>query len=88
MSEEEPNLIQSSKSQRVLVEGYPFDIEIYRLEDEAEWALEVVDYENTSHVWDETFKSDKDARTAAVSELEEKGAIGFMRGDNVIDFNR
>lgn len=86
MVEDEPNLITSSKSQKVMVDGYPFSIEIYRLEDEKMWVLEVVDYEGTSHVWDDQFKSDKDARNAAVNELDTQGAIAFMRGDNVIPF--
>jgi len=86
MVEEEPNLITSSKSQQVRVDGYPFSIEIYRLEDQSEWSLEVVDFENTSHVWDDLFQSDKDARNAAVAELESEGALSFMRGNNVIPF--
>lgn len=86
MVEEEPNLITSSKSQQVIVDGYPFSIEIYRLEDQSEWSLEVVDCDNTSHVWDDLFKSDKDARNAAITELETEGALSFMRGDNVIPF--
>jgi len=86
MVEEEPNLITSSKSQQVTVDGYPFSIEIYRLEDQSEWSLEVVDFENTSHVWDDLFQSDKDARNAAVAELESEGALSFMRGNNVIPF--
>ena len=87
--EDEPNIVTSSKSQRVVVDGYPFSIEIYRLEYEKEWTLEVVDPDNASHVWDETFKSDKDARTEAVKDIEAKGAVAFMRGDedNVVPFN-
>ena len=65
---------------------YPFSIEIYRLEDEKPWVLEVVDYEGNSHVWEDEFKSDKDARNAAVNELDNQGAIAFLRGDNVIPF--
>ena len=86
MVEEEPNLITSSKSQQVSVDGYPFSIEIYRLEDQSEWSLEVVDFENTSHVWDDLFQSDKDARNTAVAELESEGALSFMRGNNVKPF--
>lgn len=86
MVEEEPNLITSSKSQKVVVDGYPFSIEIYRLETEQAWTLEVVDYEGTSHVWDDQFNSDKDARNEAVKELEAEGAVAFMRGNNVIPF--
>ncbi len=86
MAEKEPNLVTSAKSQRVVVDGYPFSIEIYRLEGDKTWALEVVDHEGTSHVWDEQFKSDKDARDEALKSIEAEGPVAFMRGDNVIPF--
>ncbi len=53
MIDDEPNLVTSGKSQHIVVDKYPFSIEIYRLEDEKIWTLEVVDHENTSHVWEE-----------------------------------
>jgi hypothetical protein len=86
MIDDEPKLVNSSKSQAVMVDGYRFSIEIYRLEEELTWTLEVVDPEGTSHVWDDLFKSDKDARNAALRELESQGALGFMHGDNVVPF--
>ncbi len=86
MSKEEPILVTSPKSQRVSVDSHPFSIEIYRLEDQPTWSLEVVDFEGNSHVWDDQFKSDKDARNAALRELESEGAVAFMRGGNVIPF--
>jgi len=45
---------------------------------------EVVDHEATSHVWEEQFKSDRDARNAALEALESDGAVAFMRGNDVI----
>lgn len=84
----DPNLVTSGKSQRVLVDGYPFLIQIYRLEEDKTWTLEVVDHEGTSHVWNEQFRSDRDARNAAIEALESEGAIAFMRGDNVIPFRK
>ncbi len=81
---DEPNLITSGKSQRVVVDGYIFDIQIYRLETEKTWTLEVVDHEGTSHVWDESFATDRDARNAALEALEREGAVAFMRGNNVV----
>jgi hypothetical protein len=69
-----------------MVDGYPFSIEIYRLETEKAWTLEVVDVERASHVWDDRFRSDKDARNAAIEALEADGAIAFMRGDNIVPF--
>lgn len=86
MEDEEPNLVTSGKSQSVVIDGFRFDIEIYRLEADDFWALEVVDYEGTSHVWDDQFKSDKEARNAALEAIESEGAIAFMRGDNVVPF--
>lgn len=88
MIEEEPNLVTSGKSQRIIVDGLPFSIEIFRLEEEKAWSLEVVDCKGTSHVWDDQFDSDKDARDAAIQALEAEGAIAFMRGDNVIPFRK
>lgn len=86
--DKDPNLVTSDKSQRVLVDGYPFSIQIYRLETDKTWTLEVVDHGGTSHAWDEQFRSDRDARNAAIEALESEGAVAFMRGDNVIPFRK
>jgi hypothetical protein len=88
MTADEPNMITSSKSQRVVVDGHVFSIEIYRLETDSTWILEVVDHEGMSHVWKDQFSSDKDARTAALEALESEGAVAFMRGDNVVPFRK
>jgi hypothetical protein len=88
MIDDEPNMVTSGKSQRVIIDGYPFSIEIYRLEQDKTWTLEVVDHEGTSHVWDDQFASDKDARNAAIKAIESEGAVNFMRGDNVIPFRK
>ena len=88
MTGDAPNLVTSSKSQDVVVDGYPFAIEFYRLEADKTWTLEVVDHEGTSYVWDEHFKTDKDARNTALEALEREGAIAFMRGNNVIPFRQ
>ncbi len=86
MVEDEPNLVSSSKCQEVTIDGYPFSIEIYRLEVGKTWAHEVVDHEGTSHVWDDQFKSENDALDEAIKDLNAEGAVAFIRGDNVIPF--
>lgn len=88
MTDNEPDLVTSIKSQRIVVDGYPFAIEIHRLETDKTWTLEVVDHEGTSHVWEEQFRTDKDARNAAVEALEREGAIAFMRGNNIVPFRQ
>ncbi|MFA3919334.1 hypothetical protein [Ruegeria hyattellae] len=85
---DEPALVSSPKSQSIIVDGYRFDIEIHRLDFETGWTLEVVDQDGTSHVWDEQFASDKDARNAAVNALQEAGAITFMTNDSIVPFRR
>jgi hypothetical protein len=67
---------------------YPFSINIFRLEEEQKWSLEVVDQDNTSHVWEDQFASDSDARDAAVHAIETEGALAFIRGNNVIPFRQ
>lgn len=86
INENTPNLVTSGKSQRVLIDGYCFSVEIYRLEAQRHWTLEVVGQDSTSHVWEEEFASDKDARNTALREIEDKGPVEFMRGSNVIPF--
>ncbi|MCZ7888701.1 MULTISPECIES: hypothetical protein [Agrobacterium] len=86
IEDDEPNLVTSGKSKRIVVDGYPFSIDIFRLETDTTWTLEVVDYNNTSHVWDEQFRSDTEAQDVAVQAIETEGALAFMRGNNVIPF--
>ena len=86
--QDEPNLVTSGKSQRVVVDGYAFFINIHRLETDETWNLEVVDYQDASHVWDDQFRSDSEARDAALAALKSEGAIAFMRGNNVVQFPR
>lgn len=89
--DEIPNIIHSGKSQSVLVDGCRFDIQIYKAEGETAWILEVVDAEGTSHVWEDRFASDRDARNEALRDLEEQGPLAFMRGEdqaNVVPFRK
>ena len=63
---DEPNIVKSGKSKRITIDNYAFLIEIYRLETDDLWTLEVVDHLGTSHVWAEQFTSDKEAYSIAV----------------------
>ena len=85
---DEPNIVTSGKSQKITINGLPFSIEIYRLEDDTTWTLEVVDQENASHVWNDEFVSDTEARDTAIAAIKSEGAVAFMRSDNVVPFRR
>ena len=88
MMNDGPDVVISGKSQDVVVDGYRFSIQIYRLESDKTWTLEVVDQDGTSHVWEEEIKTDREARNIALQEREKEGAVAFMRGSNVIPFRQ
>ena len=48
MMNDGPDVVISGKSQDVVVDGYRFSIQIYRLESDETWTLEVVDQDGTS----------------------------------------
>jgi hypothetical protein len=85
----EPNMFVSLKSQRIIVEEIPFDVLIYRLEEDTSWTLEVVTQDSTSVVWGQFFEDDGAALEEARSSIQEEGPTAFQNGgSNVIPFPR
>lgn len=85
--EREPNLIISGASQRIVEDGVPFKVDIYKLEGGDGWSLEVVTEDGTSIVWDDLFDDDRDALEEAVTTIRREGAVAFVNGgSNVIPF--
>jgi hypothetical protein len=81
-----PDIITSGLSTSVELEELKLSIEIFRLELDTRWALEVVDQHGTSTVWDELFDTDKDAFKEATRVINEEGASAFRDGGNVVRF--
>ena len=75
---DEPELELSKHSQKILSGGRTVSIEIYRLEGEAQWALEVVDEFNNSTVWDDTFETESAALTEAKKAILEERVTTFI----------
>lgn len=82
----DPNLVISGLSQEVSVGGETLRIEIYRLEDDPGWTLEVVDRDGTSTVWDDEFDSDQAALDEALRAIQEEGPRAFHDQRNVVPF--
>jgi hypothetical protein len=82
----DPNLIDSGLSQRATVEGHELQIEIYRLEHEPRWSLEVVDEDGTSTVWDDLFDTDQAALDEVLKTIMEEGLSAFRDSGNVVSF--
>ncbi|MBD1400459.1 hypothetical protein [Pelovirga terrestris] len=62
---EEPKLIKSPLSQPITSVGNTVSVEIYRLENETSWTLEIEDKYGNSSVWNETFNTDSEALVEA-----------------------
>ena len=75
---EEPALINSPLSQDISSGDRTVSVEIYRLENEKEWALEVVDEFNNSTVWDETFPAESAALTEVKKAILEDGISSLI----------
>lgn len=69
----EPELIQSPLSQTIIRDGHTLQVDIYRLEEEVDWLLEVVNEGGTSHVWDDRFATDQAAMDAVHEAIDEEG---------------
>lgn len=74
----EPELIQSPLSQSITRDGHALQVDIYRLEDEVDWVLEVVNETGTSHVWDDRFATDQAALDAVHEAIDEEGINAFL----------
>ena len=69
--DDEPDVIESPLSQSVARNGVEVRVEIYG-DSQGGWILEVVDADNTSHVWEEHFETDQQALTEALRALEQE----------------
>ncbi|NTG29955.1 hypothetical protein G6L08_22665 [Agrobacterium rhizogenes] len=88
IEDDEPNLVISSKSKMVFIDGNLFSIDLYRLEKDQAWTLEVMDCKGTSYLWEDQFSSDSEACDAAIKAIESKGSTVFTRSNNVIPFRQ
>lgn len=81
------NIIVSSLSRNFLIDGQTFKFEIYSLENEAGWTLEVIDDEGASTVWDIEFETDLAAHEHLMTVLDTEGITAF-RAENIIPFRK
>ncbi len=84
----DPNLVISGLSREHSQGDGRVRIEIYRLEREEEWTLEVVAEDGNSTVWENTFVSAQVALDKAIQAVNEEGVRSFLEGGNVIPFRR
>jgi len=81
----EPEIIDSPLSQTIHQDASYVEVQIYRLDRDKTWTLEIVADDGTSTVWDDQFKSDQDALDEALSSIEEDGIESF-REDTAVSY--
>lgn len=75
---DEPKLELSELSQEVSSGGRTVSVEIYRLEGDEEWGLEICDEYNNSTVWDDTFSTEAAALTEAKKAILEERITNYI----------
>lgn len=86
MEERDPNIVTSGFSRYVTGEGVTVELCIYRLEDEPDWSLEVVNAAGTSIVWDDLFPSDEAANEEFLRTVDREGMATFLDSAKIIRF--
>lgn len=77
-----PGIIRSPLCQTFIADGITVQIEIYSLEDGAGWALELIDADGGSIVWEEQFATDAAAFAEFTEGLEEMGLAKLIEPDD------
>lgn len=88
MSTRAPNLVTSSLSGSQSKDGVSVEVNIFRLENEDQWTLEVVNETGTSIVWDDQFADDDTAFMAFEQAVVDEGMATFLDGATIIPFTR
>ena len=79
MANEDPELETSPLSGVHVQDGVAVEVNIFRIAQRDErWTLEVVDQDNSSTVWSDTFATDQDAYRAFYKTLQEEGIRTFL----------
>ena len=74
----DPELVRSSYSGPVTRQAITVRLEIYRLEGDRQWVLEVVNQNGTSTVWENLFDTDGAAYEAFEAAVEHEGIGTFL----------
>ena len=73
LEDQQQPVVASPLSQCLTRNAITVQVEIYG-DGEGKWILEVIDAQQTSHIWEDRFESDHDALAEAIRALEEEPA--------------
>jgi hypothetical protein len=82
VEESEPNIVVSRLSRSVTIAAVTVEVQIYRLEHDSKWTLEVVNELGTATVWDDLFDTEEAALDAFREALEDEGIETFLQASD------
>ena len=77
----DPEIIMSPLCREITGDGTRIQVDIYRVEGEPGWMLEVIDEENASTVWDVPFDTDREALDEVMEVIKLDGIRSFLNGE-------
>lgn len=77
--DDETKLIISRLSRSITRDGITVDVHIFRSGGEVEWALEVVDGDGASTLWEDRFATEQDALNEVFQTIAVEGMGCFVR---------
>lgn len=80
----DPEIIMSPLCREISGDGTRIQVDIYSVEDESGWFLEVIDEENASTVWDDPFDTHQEALDAMMEIMEKDGIRSFLESDSEV----
>jgi uncharacterized protein len=77
----DPEIVMSPLCREISGDGTKIQVDIYRVEGEPGWILEVIDEENASTIWDEPFDTDQEALDVVMKVIEHDGIRSLLDGE-------
>lgn len=77
-NDNEPNIIPSTLSRRIEGDGTFIEIEIYRIEGEEGWILEVVDEDDAATIYEDRFDTEQAALQEVLDAIAEHGVRVYL----------
>ncbi len=73
-----PDVVVSNLSKRLADRDTHIDVQIYRLEDQQAWTLEIIDECGGSTIWNESFETEQAALDKALRAVSAFGINSFL----------
>lgn len=78
----DPKIIVSPLSRKFTEDGITVDVQIYKLSNRDGWALELVDGDNNSTVWEDLFPTDEAAWKEFETGVREVGLAELLQAED------